>query len=591
MSSKKNFDVRRLLTSILALVMIGAVILGCVGMLAGCSKTPAENGGNNANNENNNTTTTNKYEGLSDVEYFQALTTDTLDGVVGTLASTFGNFAEMCNLSGDVGVSADLSLYLGDMIMDMLDEYVTANLGEAMDLDFLSEISLGLDVDSNDELSQLQLSLGLSNTQIVALSLLMSEDTFWFGAPGLSDTFMEISAGIMGITPANDQQTEMVAELLSILPEEKEIDKLLTKYLALALKEIGKVERTQTTLELDGLKQDVTRLDVKIYEQDALDAVKAILTAAKDDQAIKKIIDDFAAFYNDMCREQSVDWEDMDLYAGFTAGVEGALKNLPAEAETTDSAIGMVFYVDANHDIVGFSLDLSLLFEPVKKSEAMNTVAPASVNGAATSAPASRSGYNMFTCYTVTEGENYKSLLEIRAYDDEVAAFAITGGGTKKDGAINGNYSVAVLGTSYLTIELKDYVSSLDAIGGVVVLIPTEEAIKAIFNGPIPYLNVDEIALELGFDIAEGIINLETKLAGDNALIAGIALKLADKEIASLQKPTNTVKPNEQSSILGLLMEMDLDLTSVFTNLRNAGVPDDLVTMLEGYWASVKMGM
>jgi len=578
----KKFDIRKFLSAVLAIIMVAAVILGCVGMLAGCSKDNDDGGKTNTNNNNNETPVDpNKYEGLSDAEYFQTLAADELDGLVGTLASTIGNYSELGNPSGDVGVSADLSLYLGDFIMDTLDEYVATALGQEMDMDFLSKISLGLDVDSNDELSQLQLSLGLSDTQIIALSLLMSDDTFWVGAPGLSDTFLEISAGLMGFVPADDQQTEMITELLSIIPEEKEIDKLLTKYVELALKEIDKVERTQTTLELEGLKQDVTQMTVNIYEQDALDAVKAILTAAKDDQNIKKIIDDFAAYYNDMWREQAVDWEDMDLYAGFTEAVESALENLPAEAETTES-IGLIFYIDENHDIVGFSLDLSLLVADVRAEVSVDTVAPARISDTATDAPVANAAYAAITWYTVTEGENYKSLLEVRSSEEDYAVFAITGGGTKKDGAINGKYSVAVLGTSYLTIELKDYVSNLEATGGVAVLTPTEEAIEAIFAGPIPYLNVDNIALELGFDIAEGIVNLETKLLGDDAMIVGIALKLADKEVASLQKPTNTVEPNEQSSVLGLLMEMDLDLSTVFTNLRKAGVPEELVTSLEG---------
>ena len=58
----------------------------------------------------------------------------------------------------------------------------------------------------------------------------------------------------------------------------------------IVLPELDNVEQTTTTLEVNGVKQECTQLTLKIYEADALAIAKAVLTAAKDDADLKKII-------------------------------------------------------------------------------------------------------------------------------------------------------------------------------------------------------------------------------------------------------------------------------------------------------------
>lgn len=558
-----------LLKSIFAIVMVAALLLGCVA----CKPADTGNDGNSGNTGtgNNNNNETDKYEGLSDVEYAQAITLDMLEGTMGTFASVAGAYKNLAGISLDnIGVTAELNVMLGDMAIDMLEQAIFGTDDSGMDMSFLSNIGLNMELDSTTDLAQLQLALGLSNTEIVKLLLLTDEETVWAGAPDLTDSFLEVGLADMGIT-TNVAMPAALQGVLSIIPSEEKLAEILNRYAALAVKEIETVERTTETLELDGLKQDATKLTIKIYEQDALDAIKAILTAAKTDADIKKIVEDYGTFYNDMMAENyaayDMEWTDVDAYAEFTKAIDEALTQLPAEAEDTENPIVLTLYVDAKHNVIGCSMTAP------EQTEAI------------------------VTCYTVTDGNNFKGIAQMP--DDTV----LTATGTTNNGVITGDYTVSVEGTPVIKFELVDFdATKADAISGTVRLdldLMLETIFMANKVGPMDstaavaptaetqdssnifaMLGMEEVVLELKLDITNDKENIEIKLLGDGALFVGLAMKSATKTPAALQKPTNTIELTGQQSVVDLLSGMDF--TSIFTNLRTAGVPEMLVTALEG---------
>jgi hypothetical protein len=341
--------------------------------------------------------------------------------------------------------------------------------------------------------------------------------------------------------------------------------------MALATKEIEEVQRTTETLELDGTKQDATKLTIKIYEQDALDAVKAILTAAKTDADIKKIVEDFGKFYNDMMAEEytayDMEWTDVDLYAEFTKGIEDLLTTLPTEPEDTATYIGLTLYVDEKHNVIGMSLTAPGEEEPV------------------------------ITVYSVTDGNNFKCVAELP--DDT----KLTGAGTINNGKVSGNYTVSVENVPVIKFELVDFdTTDADAISGTIRLdlgLTLETIFMTSKVGPMENTNtvaptaetqdssdiftalgLQDAMLELKLDITNEKSNVEMKLLSDNALIIGLALKAAAKAPAALQKPTNTVDVTDYEAFMGWVAGIDFD--AVMDNLTTAGVPEMLVNALGG---------
>ena len=536
-TNKKNFDMKRLLSSILAIVMVAAVILGCVGMLAGCA--PANNG-KNENNENKDKL----YENLSAPEYFQALTLNELDGAVDAIASTYGAYGDLTN---NYGGKAEISLQVGELILDQLEGTLSQMTGTTMDLSFLANVDLAADIDVTNELTQLKLGLGLSDTQIITLCLLLSKDTLWAGVPDLSETFVELSLGDAAI-----EMPATITDVMELLPNEDKLSELLNRYLALALKEIDNVERTQTTLELDGLKQNVTQLTTKIYHTDFLDAAKAVLTAVKADQDVKKIIDDFSAYYNktmadayaEFDAELSLQWENVDMYAEFTDAVDSALESINKEEIDTENPVTLITYIDADHNIVG-----NVLTVPESENDAL-------------------------TYYTVTEGNAFKTLVDVKDI-----GLKVNGAGTTVNGVIDGKYTVSVMDTTFLTVELAKFdTTKKDAVSGTIRLEPSADMLDRVLGGN-HMLSMADVALELKLDITEDNSNIEINLVNNDALVVGIALKLGEKTPGALQKPANTVDAMDMEALMGWVSS--LDLAGVFANLRTAGVPETLVAAIE----------
>lgn len=540
-----NGKIKRLLNAILAIAMVAALLLGCVA----CSKPEEE---------------VDPYANMSDTEYAQTLTLNSLEEAVDVLTVGYGAYTDLSGVvTGDNGVKAELDLTLGDKAIDLIEQYLFNSTDSGMDLSFLSNINLDMEVDSADDLAQLQLTLGLSDSKILALCALLSQDTIWVGAPELNDNYLEFDLEELGV-PVASAQPEWMNKVQSIVPSDGKVNEILHRYLAMAVKEIESVERTNHTLELDGLKQDCTKLDIKIYEQDALDAAKAILTAAKDDQDIKKICDDFTTVYNELQKENSdlldEDATEIDAYAEFTEAVEDALEELPEKAET-ESYIALTLYVDGKHNIIGSSVSIPALYE--EKTE----------NGESVDVNAAVSTF-FYTQYTVTEGDKFNYLFEVKD-----AGLKIVGSGTPDDDTTTGTYTIYVDDLAYLEVSLKNFKATDDTISGTITLKPSEDILKSITGGTIPYLNIDDVALEVNLDVTKNKENIEIKLIGDDALIVGLALKSSIKESANIEKPTNTVGATGMEPIMNWLNETDFN--AVIDNLTDAGVPAILVAALQ----------
>ena len=564
---------KKILTVILAIVMVAALLLGCVA----CSTTDSkkDDDGGKTNNENNKKPVDpSRYEGLSDAEYFQTLTTDSMGSTVDALAAGIGAYADMLSIGstmGDFGAEAEIELMLGDMLIDLLEEQIFGG-DTGMDFSFLSSIGLDMEIESNSELAQMQIALGLNDTEIIALAMLFNMEGAWVGVPDLSNSYLEMDFADLGIDleAATATVPSWVTTIDQYMPSEETLATILNLYLALVVKEIDSVERTTETLTLDGLSQEATKLDVKIYEQDALDAVKAVLTAAKTDNDIKKIVEDFGDFYNDMMAEMYAEYdmqfEEVDAYAEFTKLIDEALQGLPAEAETTDSYIGLILYVDDDHNIIGCSLDMGVIYT--------QKVPNVSTNGyAATSASDSdQESYIVFSYYTVTEGNNFKTIFEV------AEEMKVTGSGTINNGKIDGTFAFTADGITGLTIELKNYeTNNKDFASGTIIIKPTKDLLN-MMDG-VDELPFDDIGLQLDVDITGDKYDITMKLIGDDAMIVGIGLKLAEKNPGNIKAPTNTVDINDQTALMNWVAGIDFD--EIIDNLGDAGVPSELLSVLE----------
>ena len=529
--------------------MVAALLLGCSMIFVGCSPS-GENGGDSENAGNNGGNNTPNYDNLSTPEYFKALELNSASGLVDALSGVYGALAQSSN-TANYGVEMDVSLQVGDMVIQMLEDNYSSMSGDNMDFSFLSKINLEMDLNVKDKLQQMDVAVGLANNRILTICTIMdlSDFTTWVGCPELSNIYAEMNltqaAGQMGGMVANNATMQTANALIEALPSEQVFNTLIKRYIEVALQSLENIERQNITLELDGLKQDCTALVVKIYEKDALNMVKAVLTTAKSDSELKSIIDEFGVAFNKLMKESYEQaggrWTEINLYDSFTMVVEEALDSLEMEAEDLDTEeyIELTTYVDSAHNIIGRKLAIDR---------------------------------NELHYYTVTEGNAFTFEA---ALGDQAK---IVGSGTNKSGQIDGTYTLNVEGSNLLELKVKDWSANGNSVKGTLVLEPSAELINQVV-GNAAALPFADIALELKIDSDESNSSFEINLLSNEALVVGIAMGSKTTSGSSVQKPSQTIDFTNQYELQNWVTSMDFD--QLIQNLRKAGVPSKLLDMLE----------
>ena len=532
---KKNAFMK-LFKSAVALLMVMAM---CCLVFAGCAPN-----GDGKDKENNGKDTPN-YDKMTPLEHFAALELNNANGMVDALSAVYGALAQPAS-KANYGAEVDISLQVGDVVQDVLEESYFEASGEKMDFSFLSKVNLEVDLNVKNKMQQMDMAVGLGGSRILTICTIMDLDDFttWVGSPELSDVFAEMNLVQSGGVAVNPATMQTANALIEALPSEQEFNALVKRYLEVALEKVDNVERKTITLELDGLKQECTVLVAKIYEEDALNIAEAVLKTAKTDNELKAIIEKFGVAFNELMKESYTQaggtWTNVDLYAEFITAVEEALTSLEMEREDLDTEeyIELTAYVDKEHNIIGRKLALD---------------------------------GDELHYYTVTEGNAFT----FEASLDEVK---VTGGGTKKSGKVDGSFKLSMEGTSLLTLAVEGWSASEKETKGTLVLEPSAELIQQIGgnSGALPFA---DIALELKVDSSESKNDFEMNLLSNETLVVGIAMSAKTSSGSDIQKPTETIDFTNQYQLQSWVQSMDFN--KLFQNMRNAGVPGELVDMLE----------
>ena len=104
-------ELKKLLRTILSVVMVAALVFGCVAMLAGCRSTD----NNKDSNDKNNAA---QYEGLEKEEYLQKLGENNLGAVIDSVGEVYGEIlgglSDKSVMDQTGGAKVNMTLTVGD---------------------------------------------------------------------------------------------------------------------------------------------------------------------------------------------------------------------------------------------------------------------------------------------------------------------------------------------------------------------------------------------------------------------------------------------------------------------------------------------
>lgn len=525
---------KKIFTRIMAFGLAALMVLGCVAMLAGCSKTDP-------------------YANLSDDEYMQKVEKENLKETISGLTEFYGALGKVKpGAATESHSKVEMGVQVGDMIIDMLEQSYKSNTGSEMDFDFLANIGVAGEMSMKGDLMQENLTILLNNKKVVSATVLMNmaEAVLYFAVPELNEDFVKVdmnamggmggsampdfsgsamapSFGVGGAVMAPTAIMEMLPKIMEKLPSEEVFAKLLNRYIDVILANLKNTTRSAKSLEAGDLKQVCTVVSTKIYEADAKELVKAVLNTALTDQELKQVVDGISEI------------AETDLYPAFKQGIEQALASINTDDELdTENYIELITYVDSNHNVIGreiFGLDRE------------NAVA---------------------SYYTVTSGDKF-------AFKAEIQGITVTGNGTEKKGATTGTYTLNVGGTDYVTLAVDNFKATDKDLTGTVRIEPSAKLLSMMFGSTsgVPFA---DLALEIQL-ATDGIA---AKLLGNDALIVGVSVKMKESAGGKIEVPSDYVNANNPAAMQQWLNGMDMN--ALLNNLKTAGVPAELIEMLMG---------
>lgn len=502
--------------------------------------------------------------------------------ITGVLSDTYGSALSL--LSGEAtvegGADVTMKLNLGEKTLDMVEQLTEAELGEKLDLSWMSSVGMTMSSNVKGSLQQVGATLNLGEAELAVIDCIMNmeEGKLFFAILNLSDKYIEMDLNAImdmaqGFESYGPYNTKAVAskdylsplpsgsamtsqsmlmeilqdpDLIAALPTAEELDKLLIKYADIILDSFDNVKKSTKNVSVGDVKQKLTVLETTIGPDDVLSAAEAVLEAASKDKQIKDIITDIVGYIEDkMGMGGMIDAD--DIYDMFQMGLEEALDALGdidpddmlEEMGMEDMELVLTDYVDSNHQVVGQKI-------VVADQEVLRYI-------------------------EVQKGNNIA--YELNAADMVV----ISGEGTRKKNVTNAVYTISVQDMEIMNIELVDFSSKDNKLNGKIRFAPSDEIMEPFMDGfQLPaeiagVIGVLEPKLELGFVTTDKTTSMEMNVLTGNDLLVGVSFSTTMKDATAIKLPKNTVDITDEDAMEDFANSINVD--KFIEDLEDAGIP------------------
>ncbi len=354
------------------------------------------------------------------------------------------------------------------------------------------------------------------------------------------------SAGFAGITFTDPEEAEemskkIFASIAENAPDSKLLEKLLEKYIKIALEQITEVERVSEDLEIEGVTQKTTRFDLKINEKLVYDVCKAVLTEAKDDKDIKKFIEEYYNAVIKIAEDMEIDVDDSmtasDLYDEFKDAVTDILDEISDVDEDdldTKAYIKLTTWVNSSSETVAIKAKISDLDIEIF---------------AGVAADAKETGYEF---YMKSEGEK---------------PVAVTAKTTEEKGKLSGDIEIVVASKEAAVLKIKEFdVKSFEKdgyINGTFVIEAGKDLVEEVSAGlSDAEMDISKAKIEITVASSEKSASLDIALMLDGDELIKIGEKIEIKEATEVSLHSDCTEDLEAWA-------SEMDPTALMEKLQN----------------------
>lgn len=486
----------------------------------------------------------------SDEDYFEFVEEHEADRYAETLASAYAMPLRLLRMdsSGETTLSFTaneklLSAFLKDLQVDYNGE-----------LSFLSELELKTSHDLTEDGMSVGAGLVISGQPIISANMTMdfNTQTIYYSIPEISDKIITLpGAQLVGGGSEVQEALEMLRQVGGLVPSEKELSKLLERYIGVALDALDDVKVDETTLEVLGVSQNCRKLTMRISERTLAYIAKAILQEAKKDETIKDL---FRKVQNSDLVQSAVGAGAippngiMDQYDMLLSRIDELLEDLDQVTPSTEEFLVITDYVDGSHDVIGREVRTA--------------------------------GGTVFAYATAKNGKNVASRVEIGE------RFFLRGTGTQSGNKVTGEY-VLIVSDRYEEHEvcrllLTDFnVKSFrqGELNGKVRVVPSEEILSSLFGSNL-MASILQLSAEFDFKTSGSSFDVDVNLLMGNEVMLGVSMKNSFSGGGKVSIPRGDLLDVRDSGAEEEFIN-SLKLDQLRKTLRRTKLPDELLDYVE----------
>lgn len=508
-----------------------------------------------------------KWFGSEDA-YMSAVEAETVDTLSDTISKGYGNaingYKEL--LTGNKYTNTTISLEVGDVVREMLISAIpeTDSVDVAHLMSLLDGTSISIGGGKTGDAFQMAIGLGLGGKHIldVAMILDMVNQEAFAAVPTLSDLYLDMSQIFDEANIDSDSLAAMdqLTSVIDALPSEEVVNKLLAKYIQLALDQFDDVSKDSDTIKVGGIEEKVTVLETKITEKAVMKAGEALLDAVKDDKDVKDIIIKLGNAIGELNGEEDYGEELYDAFVeglGMYDSVQDEISDRTDEdyEDYDDEDAGYILltdYVNGSHEIVGRKI--TSCFDGEKQ--------------------------DMVYYATTKKGNNFAFTLEVQGTE------VVSGKGTDNKGVINGSFDIIVEDQDVATLKVSDFNSNGIKEGNL------KGSFTVTLSEDIMEQLIDEVDLPADVTSALSLLDCSLQIDVDSSAAGGyirIALCNGSKSLLGIKLETAFTDEKVSVPEADKVVDMDeidqwlesVDISELVNNLKKAGFPSELLDMLE----------
>lgn len=485
-------------------------------------------------------------------KYYAQVEKNEIKELASTMAESYNNlFLENINFS-NYGLDYSMEVELGEEAYSMLGSALELEDGSAfskMALNFMLSIK-GDSISAGADAS-------LGKNQLISAKAVadLGKGEAYAEIPELTNKAIGVS--IADYTAIIKEVLKKGDEFLALCPDKKAVEKLLNRYLAIAVENIDSIKEDKDTITVGNIEQKCTVIRVRIKENDVYKVAKAVCTAAKDDKELMDIVAAFAVAYGGM--------DESEARKSFEEAITLALEELAKYEE------------EAKEDVKEEILDI----EDSNSEEEIRMYVWVNNKGEVIGREL-RVGDSKFVYQMPMKGNDFEFQAKVVSDGDTVL---LEGTGKKSSSSLSGEFALKMKEDEEVSKLMDITVEELDTkkikqgyVNGSFILKPAQELLEQTDLGTISVLLTNfsvKVEAKTGKSSAEVVMTLLNKDDMFAKLTANT--KIGSGKSASL--PGKGILVEDEEDIIEWAKTIDFEK---FTkNLSKAGLPKEMLETIE----------